>query len=102
MKILNLKMRILPYGQLMLTMLFIQSNFLFSMCPIDSLKNKQKDTDTVQIVIDASNNTVNFNGPKVVKQDGSIALKIENINFCLLYTSPSPRDRTRSRMPSSA
>ena len=24
------------------------------------------------------------------------------IQFCLLYTSPSPRDRTRSRMPSSA
>ena len=24
------------------------------------------------------------------------------ITFCLLYTSPSPRDRTRSRMPSSA
>ena len=27
---------------------------------------------------------------------------IEYNNFCLLYTSPSPRDRTRSRMPSSA
>jgi len=26
---------------------------------------------------------------------------LEN-NICLLYTSPSPRDRTRSRMPSSA
>ena len=25
-----------------------------------------------------------------------------NSTFCLLYTSPSPRDRTRSRMPSSA
>ena len=25
-----------------------------------------------------------------------------NNNICLLYTSPSPRDRTRSRMPSSA
>ena len=25
-----------------------------------------------------------------------------NIVTCLLYTSPSPRDRTRSRMPSSA
>ena len=25
-----------------------------------------------------------------------------DINSCLLYTSPSPRDRTRSRMPSSA
>ena len=24
------------------------------------------------------------------------------VNNCLLYTSPSPRDRTRSRMPSSA
>src|SRR5665811_2288507 len=26
---------------------------------------------------------------------------LELINDCLLYTSPSPRDRTRSRMPSS-
>ena len=26
----------------------------------------------------------------------------EQANHCLLYTSPSPRDRTRSRMPSSA
>ena len=25
-----------------------------------------------------------------------------NFGICLLYTSPSPRDRTRSRMPSSA
>ena len=25
-----------------------------------------------------------------------------NLGYCLLYTSPSPRDRTRSRMPSSA
>mgnify|MGYP000542390650 CR=1 FL=1 len=36
------------------------------------------------------------------------ALQVDNINInantiaCLLYTSPSPRDRTRSRMPSSA
>ena len=30
---------------------------------------------------------------------------VDNLNeqdICLLYTSPSPRDRTRSRMPSSA
>ena len=26
----------------------------------------------------------------------------ERVDTCLLYTSPSPRDRTRSRMPSSA
>ena len=30
------------------------------------------------------------------------ALYIYNGSTCLLYTSPSPRDRTRSRMPSSA
>ena len=34
------------------------------------------------------------------------AYKMKNdtdlLNSCLLYTSPSPRDRTRSRMPSSA
>ena len=27
---------------------------------------------------------------------------VVKVQFCLLYTSPSPRDRTRSRMPSSA
>ena len=29
-------------------------------------------------------------------------IKLQHIYSCLLYTSPSPRDRTRSRMPSSA
>ena len=27
---------------------------------------------------------------------------LKHVNNCLLYTSPSPRDRVRSRMPSSA
>ena len=31
-----------------------------------------------------------------------LTLTPERIEGCLLYTSPSPRDRTRSRMPSSA
>ena len=29
-------------------------------------------------------------------------IDVTDNNDCLLYTSPSPRDRTRSRMPSSA
>ena len=29
-------------------------------------------------------------------------IPVQNASICLLYTSPSPRDRTRSRMPSSA
>ena len=32
----------------------------------------------------------------------SIIAKNVGFKICLLYTSPSPRDRTRSRMPSSA
>ena len=34
--------------------------------------------------------------------EGAIKEEIMPNNICLLYTSPSPRDRTRSRMPSSA
>ena len=33
---------------------------------------------------------------------GMMKLFNDSYNSCLLYTSPSPRDRTRSRMPSSA
>ena len=33
---------------------------------------------------------------------GTTAIISTQQNPCLLYTSPSPRDRTRSRMPSSA
>ena len=32
----------------------------------------------------------------------NITVLIDHYSHCLLYTSPSPRDRTRSRMPSSA
>ena len=36
------------------------------------------------------------------KSDDTKTLVNALANTCLLYTSPSPRDRTRSRMPSSA
>ena len=40
----------------------------------------------------------------VAMEDGGLITPVlkEPCNTCLLYTSPSPRDRTRSRMPSSA
>ena len=38
----------------------------------------------------------------LVTYPGVEGLFVNLINGCLLYTSPSPRDRTRSRMPSSA
>ena len=45
---------------------------------------------------------------RVIRPEASEIYKIEKkhliryINICLLYTSPSPRDATLSRMPSSA
>ncbi|WDT36817.1 hypothetical protein PVA38_11360 [Streptococcus pneumoniae D39] len=40
--------------------------------------------------------------PKLCKMNCTPKVRQNKSNFCLLYTSPSPRDRTRSRMPSSA
>ena len=47
----------------------------------------------------------NFRAIKVIHGHGTGALKKEVrewCNYCLLYTSPSPRDLDLSRMPSSA
>ena len=38
----------------------------------------------------------------IQKLDPYLNVDPGTMNPCLLYTSPSPRDRTRSRMPSSA
>ena len=43
---------------------------------------------------------VGFYNPLAKGADEESRLDLDRI--CLLYTSPSPRDRTRSRMPSSA
>ena len=49
---------------------------------------------TVSTLWDYINRAMPWNAPKSLKPD--------EVYACLLYTSPSPRDRTRSRMPSSA
>ena len=58
---------------------------------------KSRDNTDDQITIDSAN---------AIKKIG-VGIKCATITpdearVCLLYTSPSPRDRTRSRMPSSA
>ena len=40
--------------------------------------------------------------PSLASETKSIRIGSGGVMLCLLYTSPSPRDRTRSRMPSSA
>ena len=48
-----------------------------------------------------------INPDRLVKEGDMRSLRVQEVPtargmICLLYTSPSPRDRTRSRMPSSA
>ena len=38
----------------------------------------------------------------LIGTDVSGGAKVDHIKDCLLYTSPSPRDKRQSRMPSSA
>ena len=39
---------------------------------------------------------------KFIKEKLDYELRSHKVSYCLLYTSPSPRDRISSRMPSSA
>ena len=52
-------------------------------------------------IIEKSEVTEYFNGTGFERWN-KIYSKSDEINTCLLYTSPSPRDTIRSRMPSSA
>ena len=49
----------------------------------------------------ADYDTINTSKPILGANDGGSGVGVL-LEICLLYTSPSPRDRTRSRMPSSA
>ena len=60
-----------------------------------------------------ANGTLNPQRRMTIENDGDVGIGTSapdsklhvsggNIRFCLLYTSPSPRDKRQSRMPSSA
>src|SRR5665213_844907 len=54
--------------------------------------------DIVHMVIDMDTKQIGIKS-FIDKKDGTIVTSKQYI-FCLLYTSPSPRDRQKSRMPS--
>ena len=55
---------------------------------------------TIEISEKSNKSLIIYLTPKTI--DLSEVLVTDQYHVCLLYTSPSPRDRTRSRMPSSA
>ena len=55
-----------------------------------------------QTLLGATGTGKTFTIANVIQQTGRPALVLAHNKTCLLYTSPSPRDTIRSRMPSSA
>ena len=68
----------------------------------------------VKVFVDLYNNKLIYKDKKLVNWDTKLQTAISDLEvnqkdvqsqlyyICLLYTSPSPRDRQKSRMPSSA
>ena len=76
----------------------------YRILPSGDIANQQRirftsqldETQRFDVVVDGAN------GATLVLSESPIIVAAERVVTCLLYTSPSPRDRTRSRMPSSA
>ena len=64
-----------------------------------------KEGDEVEINLtffDHDKKRLHFKMEMIEKSSKKISATLEMLSFCLLYTSPSPRDGLLSRMPSSA
>jgi hypothetical protein len=60
-----------------------------------------KKTNNIKDFLFANNKQYIVERENLIDELGN-KISINEYDSCLLYTSPSPRDRTRSRMPSSA
>ena len=65
------------------------------------ITRRQVKTVTYAFLYGAGNTKLGYSYDKLLSEKAA-SIKGAEIRNCLLYTSPSPRDRTRSRMPSSA
>ena len=79
-----------------LTIVFIVIEFIsFGLLNLQEYSSTQVSTNQVIVYLnDLDENTKNELSKKLVELPG--------VSSCLLYTSPSPRDLSTSRMPSSA
>ena len=75
---------------------------------LENLDNEIVEIDLKSVLVSDISKERTFNTDIVtdnfedILNDDSIDLVIEVLGGCLLYTSPSPRDKRQSRMPSSA
>ena len=61
-----------------------------------------RDSNAKRLGVKVSDGQSILSGGIILKQRGTKVHPGVNVKSCLLYTSPSPRDRSLSRMPSSA
>ena len=61
-----------------------------------------KQLNKLVVITRGEKGAVAVSGKEIFESDVKQNLKIVDLTGCLLYTSPSPRDRQKSRMPSSA
>ena len=73
---------------------------IFKVVPFDEIEGHPWDIDRIEQVILQIENIAETKGPNSINSVG--ILTTLDRNTCLLYTSPSPRDKRQSRMPSSA
>ena len=70
---------------------------------VETQKKYDKDGQLVSTIEKLQANPIDIPEDfEVIKVSTSKTTGQQWVQYCLLYTSPSPRDRTRSRMPSSA
>ena len=72
---------------------------------IEQLVNGIKAGDKSQVLLGVTGSGKTFTMANVIKQLNRPTLILthnKTLTACLLYTSPSPRDKRQSRMPSSA
>ena len=86
---------VLELAQKIIELTNSKSEIVFKSLPSDDPKQRKPD-------ISKANSKLGWE-PKVNLEDGLIkTIELVEYKLCLLYTSPSPRDMPRSRMPSSA
>ena len=76
--------------------------WLFTIMKNIFINNYRKKVKANTIMDSTDNNYYINSGNVAISNKAGSNIMVAELKGCLLYTSPSPRDRTRSRMPSSA
>ena len=66
------------------------------------VQDEEDATEALNVLMEDIETVVEENSRLEYADSQNNTFSTQQITICLLYTSPSPRDRTRSRMPSSA